>query len=170
MARISTPSVPVKMYKHFAVITVLLTATIAVFADGGNQQAMAEHIEQNELRAQERSRAQNPIAPARLVRADRAAHGSFDSGGEFDSGFGAPMEGSGGSSRAISGPRSRDVSRQPLPNMTPEEVAELSLEEYERLRRLYVEAGAIEDTDRSAQVSEIEAASAGRMGHGGNDS
>ncbi|MCB2065834.1 MAG: hypothetical protein KDE15_04235 [Erythrobacter sp.] len=171
MARISPPSVPVKMYKHFAVITVLLTATIALFADGENRQAIAAHFEQNQLHAQEQSRASRPVSAPRLVRNDAAANGSFDSGGEFDGGFGAPTDIAGSrSGRAITGPRSRSGGRQLLPNMSPEEVSALSDEEYERLRRLYVEAHAIEDTDRSAQISEIEAASARRMGHSGSDS
>ena len=36
-----TPAVPPSMYRHFAVVTVLLTAILAMFAEGENRQAQA---------------------------------------------------------------------------------------------------------------------------------
>ena len=33
MAKISKPPVPVKLYKHFAAVTIVLTGAIAMFAD-----------------------------------------------------------------------------------------------------------------------------------------
>ncbi len=105
---------------------------------------------------------------ARLMRAEAQTEGSF--GVEnTDGGFGQPMMGAGDGNRSSIARRAVSTSRQPLPNMTPEEVAALPQEEYERLRSLYAAAGAIEDVDRSAQISEIEAASARRSGHRGSD-
>lgn len=168
MAKISKPPVPVKLYKHFAVVTVVLTATIALFADGENREAVANHIEQREEQARLQRASQEITGRPRLVRSEGTMQGSF--GSESDSGFGQPMDNPGVSADFSRGSRSTHLSRQPLPNMTPEEVAALSQEEYDRLRGLYAAAGAIEDEDRSAQMSEIEAASARRMGHGGSDS
>lgn len=169
MASISKPPVPVKLYKHFAVVTVVLTATIALFADGENREAVAHQMEQREEEARLERASQEITGTPRLIRSEATLQGSFDDGGEFDAGYGRPMNDP-GTTRQGSGRRSTNQSRQSLPNMTPEEVAALSQEEYDRLLRLYAEAGVIEDYDRSAQMSSVEAASARRMGHSGNDS
>lgn len=168
MAMISKPPVPAKLYRHFAVVTVVLTATIALFADGEGREAVSGHIEQRQEDARIQRASQEITGPPRLVRSEATLQGSF--GNESDSGYGRPMDSTGNSENFSNAQRSTHLARQALPNMTPEEVAELSQEEYERLLRLYAEAGIIEDYDRSAQMSEIEAASARRMGHGGNDS
>lgn len=170
MAKISKPPVPAKLYKHFAVVTVVLTATIALFADGESREAVVSHIDQHDEQAGVERASQEVTGPPRLIRSEATLQGSFDGGGEFDSSFGQPMDSVGVSANFSNAPRSTHLARRALPNMTPEEVAELSQEEYERLLRLYADAGVIEDVDRSAQMSEIEAASARRMGHGGSDS
>lgn len=41
MRRSVTPVVPPRLYRHFAVATLLLTATVAMFAEGENRQAQA---------------------------------------------------------------------------------------------------------------------------------
>lgn len=43
----SAPIIPVnaKMYRHFAIATVMITGTLALFADGENRQALEEQIE-----------------------------------------------------------------------------------------------------------------------------
>ncbi len=167
MAKISTPPVPAKLYRRFAAVTVALTATIAMFADA-EERAAAEPVALN-----------GPAVPtdsspaygeAKLERAESQNVGSFGSE-NTDGSFGQPMMGGGGGGGNRSSIANRAVStnRQPLPNMTPDEVAALPQEEYERLRALYAAAGAIEDIDRSAQISEIEAASARRSGHSGSD-
>lgn len=45
MARMQ-PTIPVspKMYRHFAIITVALTACLAMFADGENRQTIEDHL------------------------------------------------------------------------------------------------------------------------------
>lgn len=167
MAKITKPPVPAKLYKHFAAVTVVLTAAIAMFADE-DQRAVAEQAEERAAPSTPSARSTPAYGDARLTRSQPETPGSF--GSEFDSGYGEPMMEAGGDNRSSLARRAVSTSRQPLPNMTPEEVAALSQDEYERLRALYVAAGAIEDTDRSAQMSEIEAASARRSGHRGSDS
>ncbi|WP_162925342.1 hypothetical protein [Aurantiacibacter odishensis] len=168
MAKISKPPVPAKLYKHFAAATIVLTAAIAMFADE-DQRAAGEQADLEATAAEAKSGDVPAYGESRLARAEPRVEGSFGSEG---GGFGAPMMSPGGEGGNRSSIAKRAVSthRQPLPNMTPEEVAALSQKEYERLRALYVAAGAIEDVDRNAQNSEIEAASARRMGHGGSDS
>lgn len=169
MAKISKPPVPVKLYKHFAAVTILMTAAIAMFADEDHR-SVAEAAQAREVQ----SRPATPAAPAygqaTLARAEPQQTGGAW-GSDSNNGFGSPMMNpGGGGNRSSVARRAVSTSRQPLPNMTPQEVAALSEEEYERLRALYAAAGAIEDVDRSAQMSEVEAASARRMGHGGADS
>ncbi|WAT18224.1 hypothetical protein OZN62_01205 [Aurantiacibacter sp. MUD11] len=164
MARISKPPVPAKMYKHFAVVTVMLTFMIALFADGETQQTIAEHQRQAELQAASRQ----VTAPPTLARRGEQVVGSF--GDEGLDGFGNPTDETGASAGTTFTRQSSRNDRQLLPNMTREEVAALSQEEYERLRALYVAAGAIEDIDQSAHLSAAEDASARRMGHRGSDS
>jgi len=168
MAKLSKPPVPVKMYKHFAAVTVVMTAAIAMFADD-NQRAVAEAREPRMVEQTGRSNSTPAYGEARLVRAEAEVPGSF--GSETDSGYGQPMlNPGGGGNRSSIARRAVSTSRQALPNMTPEEVAALSQEEYERLLELYAAAGIIEDIDRSAQMSEVEAASARRSGHFGTGS
>ncbi|MFB0611290.1 hypothetical protein [Aurantiacibacter poecillastricola] len=167
MVQIRKPPVPVKMYKHFAVVTVAFTASIAMFADEDQrvaQQRSGEFSRKHEV---------EPNIPAygraRLERSEGVAQGSFaegDDGGDY----GEPMVVPPGANVTSIAVERSPTTRTMLPNMTPEEVAALSEEEYQRLLALYVAAGAIEDVDRSAQQSEIEAASARRSGHGGSDS
>lgn len=166
MARISKSPVPVKMYKHFASVTVMLTAAIAMFADE-DQRGASEQAHAREAQVSSSSRNIPAFGEARLALAQPETAGAFgdESGGDF----GQPMLTTGGDNRSSLARRAASTSRQTLPHMTAEEVAALPEEEYRRLLALYAAAGVIEDVDRSAQISEVEAASARRMGHGGSD-
>jgi hypothetical protein len=50
--RRAAPSMPIspKLLKHFAAATVVLTAILAMFADGSTTEAVAEQVKQNELK------------------------------------------------------------------------------------------------------------------------
>jgi hypothetical protein len=56
----SAPVIPVnaKMYRHFAIATVLITGTLAMFASGENQQAVEDHLaaQQRLIQSQEAER------------------------------------------------------------------------------------------------------------------
>lgn len=41
-------SVPKNLYKHFAVLTLVITASVAIFADGENKQVVVEQIEKHQ--------------------------------------------------------------------------------------------------------------------------
>ncbi|APE28596.1 hypothetical protein [Aurantiacibacter gangjinensis] len=169
MAKISKPPVPLKMYKHFAAATITLTLAIALFTDDKRNGAAANQVTAERPDAPQTQRAAViQTSGLTLARRENGVVGSFgsDEGGDY----GAPMETNGSSFSSAALRRPSRANRQALPNMSPEEIAALSDEEYERLRRLYAEAGAIEDVDRSAQMSAAEHASAQRMGHGGADS
>jgi len=95
MARALPSVIPPNMYRHFALVTVLLTGTIAMFADGENREAAAAQIEQQqeqETREQQASaKAAAPTIERRVTVRQRFARHSraFDG---FDPSFGAPMD------------------------------------------------------------------------------
>lgn len=64
MGRRSSPAFDLKMYRHFAVVTVALTTVLAVFADGEGQQAQAAESQPQVSAAS----APSPVAPTRTER------------------------------------------------------------------------------------------------------
>ncbi|MGB3165275.1 MAG: hypothetical protein WBA68_00670 [Alteraurantiacibacter sp.] len=87
MAKRKQPPIPIKLYKHFAIATLVMTATIAMFADSDQREAVAEagnaYMEQAE--ANREQLASISIGGPRPAE----AQGSFgsDEGGSY----GAPM-------------------------------------------------------------------------------
>lgn len=166
MAKLSKPPIPLKMYKHFAVVTLLLTATIAMFADSDNRQAVAEHVEERQrmeaLRAAEAER----FGQRELVRRDQGTPGSF---GDEGFNYGAPTDtphasGAGGGSR-----RARR-GRPEVPGYSREYVAGLSEDEYEALIASLPDAerAVAEQAQNQSHVAEMSAASARRSGRRGS--
>ena len=96
MARRASPTgLNAKVYRHFAVITVCLTGTLAIFADGENRAAVAETIDDREEQTRLAEAEARKYGKPRLINAAGARprqrparfdHG--DAGGEF----GAPMD------------------------------------------------------------------------------
>lgn len=80
MAKLKKPPIPLKMYKHFAVATLALTAGIAMFADDGKREAVVDKFEerqrQNELLA---ANAEKFGAPRLIRREHESAGGTFGS-------------------------------------------------------------------------------------------
>jgi hypothetical protein len=94
MARALPSVVPPKLYRHFALVTVLLTGSVAMFADGENREAAAAQVEQREDPAAPSQ--QTLAAPARPKPRNAAERhqGFVQSGGfdGFDASFGRPMD------------------------------------------------------------------------------
>jgi len=74
------------MYRHFAMVTVLCTAGLAMFADGENQEARAAHVAAPAPVEEERPAA---FATPAASNAPRATFGWND---DADGSFGQPME------------------------------------------------------------------------------
>lgn len=79
-----TQPVTPQMYRHFAVLTIAITAAVALFADGENREAMASEIRPQTAPAP-------APTPAQITRKDGRG-GGFGGGAEFDSSFGEPMD------------------------------------------------------------------------------
>lgn len=92
--RARKPAVDARMYRHFAVVTVCLTAALAIFADGENRKAVTDEIAARERQAALERAEVEKFGQARLVDRSRASAATFDYGGSAD--FGAPMDGAGG--------------------------------------------------------------------------
>ncbi len=178
MAKISKKStVPTKMYRHFAVVTVLLTASLAMFADGENREYYAEQDNAQQRQSAENSpwveseqededREENTPAygQAQLVRRDGSqAVGSF--GSENDpSSYGR-----------ASGPGARRISSQLLPAENSENAGftaayldKLSEDELDRLLAALEEDGIENEAERRQAIAILEAGSLRRSGHNVN--
>jgi hypothetical protein len=159
----TAPAIPLKMYRHFAVVTLALTSAIALFADGENRAAVAEHIAEqqqaNALRRESRARFGAP----RLVGTQPTVVGSFDDEPGLGDAFGAPMDGAG--SRSTHGGSGIDPAEgaQQL-GYSQEYLDSLSPVERELLLKGLEQNGLLADETRSRQAAAIDAASARRSG------
>ncbi|PLK26017.1 hypothetical protein [Novosphingobium sp. TH158] len=88
--------VPPKMYRHFAVITVVITACIAVFADGERREAIGAELKAEQQQAALRQAEADTLGPRKihLEPSPKASTGSgFGTEGPVDPGgenLGAP--------------------------------------------------------------------------------
>jgi hypothetical protein len=87
MARKQPSVIPPKVYRHFALVTVLLTAGIAMFADSENREASAQ-VAPRESGLRQESIPKPLVAP----RTTRRKHHFAQDGEGFAAPFGAPMD------------------------------------------------------------------------------
>ena len=158
MRRTVTPAIPPKMYRHFALVTVLLTAAMAMFANGENRKAAAAPVE-------------TAAAQSKPQRSDEAAFGTR-SGSDP-----APVVGSFGDDDAIEFGRPMD---NPLGGLgssvfarldgaeaagySPEYLASLRPAERELLLKGLEENGILTDEARAERGAALAAASSRRSG------
>jgi hypothetical protein len=121
------PAIPPSVFRHFAIVTLALTTTLAMFAEGENREVQPAGIQPGA--------AEEKQAPAIVRRepAQASAPASFgwNDDSDVDGGFGQPMErllGTGGSSLIPEEARSGA-------GYSPEYLASLSEEERELLLR-----------------------------------
>lgn len=166
MAKISAPPIPLKMYRRFAVATVLFTACIAMFADGENRGARATNLEVETSEAKEKK----PSEPSLVRRAPRQQQrrSGYAEQGEVATNFGAPMikpSGGGNSDRFHTG-----MQRSAIPGYSQDYLDSLSVEEYRRLLESLADQGMLDPHERQQNIRALEAASRRRSGNaGGND-
>lgn len=159
-----------KMYRHFAIITVVISATVAMFADGNRREAISDGIAKREQRAeltkQEREKFGSP-----QVGTLPAQGGSW--GSESNGGFGSPMDASQANdgSAVFAGDRTPmivriEVDPAVLAKMTPEQRAAY-LKKLEEERRRRIEQG--QPIPDQSQIQNLIAASAARSGSDGGN-
>ncbi len=118
--RRAAPTIPVspKLLKHFAVVTIVLTGALAMFADEGSRSAIEDGIKSqqdyNEARAIEAAK----LGPRKLVSGLKDNRGTMGFGGEeAGPSGGSGSYGGGGGGSAPRGPRARDAAFVPPPNL-----------------------------------------------------
>jgi hypothetical protein len=160
MAQITKPAIPMKMYRHFAVVTLALTAFLALFASGENEELRQQAVQQRSAHsAGPRPTATPAYGQPELAR--RGANGQFGDEAGSDNDFGRPTT-RGTESRFI------DPARLPAANsenaaFTEEYLDSLSEEELDALLRAMREGG-IEDSERRQATAIMEAGSRRRSG------
>ena len=168
MAKRKPPPIPIKLYKHFAVATLVMTATIAMFADSDKRGAVAAagdaYMEQAEANSEEMAAV--TIGDPRPAE----AQGSFgsDEGGSY----GAPMstpKSAGGGRRAAVGSTVNTARRISVAGYDQAWIDALSEEQYrhflEAIDESQITRGGGSGWENSQ--SAIEAASARRAGRQG---
>ena len=168
MAQIRKPAVPPKLFKHFAMATVALTAAVAMLADGSHREAKGDG-ELTQAVETDATREKPALLRRDIARSDRASDGGdfyADSAGEF----GAPMVQSvrtGGTIAPQQAPRAGI--RPPVAGYAQTYLDSLSDEEYEALVEGLREAGMLDPDQREFQVAALERESASRSGNATRD-
>lgn len=153
------------MYRHFALVTVVLTAGLAMFVDGENREAVAAHIEDAARRA--------PPAPANPAtlgasEAERKPHvraAEFASDGSvFDDTFGLPMDRPYLRRGNTSALPPAVASQASLAGYSEEYLASLGDQERELLLKGLEEQGLLSSAERRRKSAALVAASHRRSG------
>jgi len=167
MARALTPAVPPKMYRHFAVFTIALTAGLAMFADGENREAIAARIDQQQHDAELRRASAARFGAPRIGHASPKPDRGFDDESlRSDHPFGQPM--------TTFGPQltyrrthviPTDLAAQAVEAGYSEEyLASLSEEERDRLLEGLRENHLLSPAERNRITARLDAASRRRSG------
>lgn len=168
MATIRKPPVPAKMYRHFAVITIVLTLGLALFADGENRELMAEELAERERQAALERASAEKFGKPKLIKSAQVQQGQFGySKDEFLGEYGSAMDKTNTSSRKSSimpGQRTLPNGRVAIPGYPDAYIASLDEEEYEQLLNSLKQAGMFDPKQRAraqAQFNRIGSKGAG---------
>lgn len=167
-----------KVYRHFAVLTVTVTALIAIFADGERREEIADHIEAKEAKAEARRIEAEKNKAKVLHKASKSTRGGGGGGGGGDhiADFGEGMI-----QEAAYSPGARRPANLPPPQaMSPEAMLYgssmeqlpdvpppgMSAEVFQRLKRVQQQRLKKKSPDQAtaADMRRMDAASAARSG------
>lgn len=160
MARVHTPAIPARMYRHFAVVTLALTAMLAFFADGENRQAADQKVaakrQHDALRRESYARFGAPT-----VGGQPAPVGHFSMDADADGDFGKPMDSPSGGYVGSPAP-----SADPLTQLGYSQayLNSLGKEERQKLLEGLRQSGMLDENERRRQSAALSAASARRSG------
>jgi hypothetical protein len=155
MRRVVAPAVPPKAYRHFAIVTLTVTASLAMFAEG----------ESRERQAPPSTRPSSAVASARATLAvspevEESAYEGWD-GGDDSEGFGSAAGAVFGGSHSSFIPDLDSLTAQGFPE---EYLASLSEAERELLLQGLRENGMLTPQLREQRRAALEAASDRRSG------
>ena len=162
MAHALASMIPPRMYRHFALATVALTAAVAMFAEGESREARAAHVE-----AQQAPRPE-PVVEALqppIVRRKPARRAQFlqNTGGHdgFDTSFGAPMERTFASQSAHAPTAASEATQA---GYSDRYLASLDPEERDLLLQGLKDEGVLSPRERERKSAALVAASQARSG------
>jgi hypothetical protein len=158
MRRAVTPAIPPSMYRHFAVVTLVLTLGLAMFADGENREAREVLVQSSRPKPVPQSHFHAPTAHELDANARAFAR---EMSADFDSDFGRPMH------RAVSRFRSGvipDLTGISVPGYSQEYLASLTEDERRLLLQGLQDNGMLSPEIRAEQSAAILADSSRRSG------
>lgn len=163
MVRAKTSAIPPKMYRHFALVTVAVTASIAMFANGENREAVAAQIAQHRKETQVRPPSAPQFGTPTVSRAARQRPEFADDLEVFDGTFGRPT------TRTVAhfthGALAKDVAVQAsYAGYSEEYLASLSEDERALLLKGLADQGMLTPAERSRKSAALNAASLRRSG------
>ncbi len=170
MAKIAKPPIPIKMYRHFAIITIAITLLLGFFANGENSEAVVAQIEEHQQQAElERISAERTGANNELTLRDGTPPNVSDGGG----GGGGDVGGFGNPSMRLTASNSSvplnsgtpmGPGRRALPGYSSEFLDSLSADDYQKLLETVRKAGMLSADDRARTRATLERMSSRRAG------
>lgn len=181
MAQLTTSPISPKMFRHFAVVTIIVTLLLAVFADGENREALAENVSDEIAARQEAARVEQAQvakfgAPKLVSRAKPRNRVGYANGDGFDTAYGTPSDSNGQSTRTTAAWRGRlnPTAKMPasyapygIPQAEWNAMSEEEREEF--LRQRTPSPTAVSAAQHQREVEGLLAASAARAGESGQD-
>jgi hypothetical protein len=146
------------MYRHFAVVTLVLTLGLAMFADGENRQAREVPVPASRPHSAPPAKFAAPTVHELDSQARAFAR---DMSGDFDNGFGKPMQRMASRFGSSVVP---DLTGVSVPGYSQEYLASLSEEEQQLLLQGLQDNGMLSPEIRREQNAAIIAASSRRSG------
>lgn len=161
MAQLQMPPIPYKMYRHFAVVTLVVTLLVALIMDGEGREAAADSAV-----ATAAPQPRPSPSSTTLRQREPQAIGRF-SDDVSNSNFGEASDRGarrGQDTSALTGAGSRNGNRPALPGFSQDYLDSLSDEDYEALVESLRESGLLDPQARGANLAELERQSRARSG------
>jgi len=178
MAKIRTTPVSNTMYRHFAVMTLVVTLLVGVFASGENRQAVAQAIEDQADAAERAEFKDHKFGTPKLVQSEqlqaRVYNSESDYRDTYSSNFGTPMDrigsrlntrGDGGNGAVTRGGKGYVPASYASHQISEEELAKLTPAQREALLTQLANGGqSLDQAERQKQINTLVSASARRAG------
>jgi hypothetical protein len=178
MAQIKTPPISARTYRHFAAVTVAITAALAILADGENRRTIADGVDTRIAQRRETARIERAqvakFGKPKLVRRQTPRSGDWGIGGygdAFDASYGTPGDRTAEYARTAAVWRGRTGSEGKVPGAyAPYGIAQADWEamsEQEReawMRKMQSRSAPVSAEQRARDIESLMAASAERSG------
>lgn len=170
MIRRAKSPIPAHLYRHFAIVTLVLSFALAMFADGENREAIAQEVEAREQHAELARQSAEKFGKPELIKASPTTAGSFGEDVAMGSATSPLRGGSEGSLRPGLPPgTAANVAAAQAFGYPAQQVAAMSVAEREQLVKGLRAAGVLDKEERQRRAAALLAQSATRSGVEGGD-